>query len=87
MDASAMGISAVLLQVQDGAARVISCFSKTLSKAEKNYYVTRRELLATVKAFEHFHKYLFGRKFLLRTNHSTLSWLLNFRKLEGRTAR
>jgi hypothetical protein len=55
-EASNMGIGVVLSQVQDGGERVIAYFSKTLSKAERNYCVTRWELLAIVKTLEHFHK-------------------------------
>ena len=86
-DASDVGIGGVLSQVQDGQEKVIAYFSKTLSKAERNYCVTRRELLAIVKTLEHFHKYLYGQQFHLRTDHSALTWLLSFRNLEGQTAR
>ncbi|UYV84725.1 K02A2.6-like [Cordylochernes scorpioides] len=74
-DASNTGIGAVLSQTQDGVERVIAYFSKTLSKPERNYCVTRRELLAIVKSIEHFHHYLYGQKFLLRTDHAALRWL------------
>jgi len=40
-----------------------------------------------VKAIKHFHVYLYGRKFLLRTNHSALQWLVSFRHPEGQIAR
>ena len=86
-DASNEGIGGVLSQVQDGQERVISYFSKTLSKPERNYCVTRRELLAIVKSLEHFYKYLYGRKFLLRTDHAALKWLLQFKNPEGQVAR
>jgi hypothetical protein len=86
-DASNVGIGGVLSQVQDRQERVISYYSKTLSKAEKNYCVTRRELLAIVKSLEHFHKYLYGQEFHLRTDHTALTWLMSFKNLEGQTAR
>ncbi|GBN83820.1 Retrovirus-related Pol polyprotein from transposon 297 [Araneus ventricosus] len=66
---------------------VIAYFSKSLGKPERNYCVTRKELLAIVKSIEHFHHYLYGRKFLLRTDHASLRWLLNFREPEGQIAR
>ena len=69
----------VLSQVQNGEERVIGYYSKTLSKPERNYCVTRRELLATVRALEHFHKYLYGREFSLRTDDAALAWLLSFK--------
>jgi hypothetical protein len=40
-----------------------------------------------MKTLEHFHKYLYGQEFHLRTDHSALTWLLSFRNLEGQTAR
>lgn len=40
-----------------------------------------------MKGIEHFHYYLFGRQFLVRTDHSCLPWLLNFRCPEGQMAR
>ena len=43
-----------------------------LSKPEKNYCATRKELLAIVRAVEHCHKYLYGREFLIRTDHAAL---------------
>ncbi|GFQ94957.1 retrovirus-related Pol polyprotein from transposon 17.6 [Trichonephila clavata] len=86
-DASHDSIGAVLSQEIDGQERVIAYFSKCLSRPERNYCVTRKELLAIVKAVEHFHPYLYGRRFLLRTDHASLTWLLNFKNPEGQIAR
>ena len=86
-DASNTGLGAVLSKVQNGEERVIAYYSKTLSKPERNYCVTRRELLAIVRALVHFHKYLYGREFSLRTDHATLAWLLRFKNPEGQLAR
>ncbi|KAF8795542.1 Transposon Ty3-I Gag-Pol polyprotein like [Argiope bruennichi] len=76
-------IGAVLSQKIDGEKRVITYFSKNLSKAERNYCVTLKELLAIIKAVEHFHHYLYGRKFLLEL--ITRHWS-GFQE-SGRTAR
>ncbi|GFW54026.1 retrovirus-related Pol polyprotein from transposon 412 [Trichonephila clavipes] len=86
-DASHESIGAVLSQEIDGEERVITYFSKCLSKPERNYCVTRKKLLAIVKAAEHFHPYLYGRRFLLRTDNASLTWLLNFKNSEGQIAR
>ncbi|GFU89540.1 hypothetical protein TNCV_4803021 [Trichonephila clavipes] len=86
-DASYESIGAVLSQEIDGQERVIAYFSKCLSRPERNYCVTRKELLAIVKSMEHFHPYLYGRRFLLRTEHASLTWLLNFKIPEGQIAR
>lgn len=86
-DASKVGIGAVLSQVQDGEEKVIEYYSKVLTKPERNYCVTRKELLAIVKSVDHFHKYLYGREFLIRTDHAALSWLLRLKNPEGQVAR
>ncbi|GFU37554.1 retrovirus-related Pol polyprotein from transposon 412 [Trichonephila clavipes] len=86
-DASHESIGAVLSQDINGQERVIAYFSKCLSKPERNYCVTRKELLTIIKAVEHFHPYLYGRRFLLRTDHASLTWLLNFKNPEGQIAR
>jgi transposase InsO family protein len=86
-DASNTGIGAVLSQVQDGQERVIAYASRVLTKAERNYCVTRRELLAIVVFVRQFHHYLVGRRFLLRTDHAALYWLFGTKELEGQPAR
>ena len=86
-DASAFGIGAVLSQIQGGQEHVIAYASRTLSKQEKNYCVTRRELLAVVYYVRYFRPYLYGRHFTIRTDHGSLRWLLNFRDPEGQIAR
>ncbi|GBM96236.1 Retrovirus-related Pol polyprotein from transposon 297 [Araneus ventricosus] len=86
-DASNEGIGAVLSQNIGNEERVIAYFSKSLGKPERNYCLTRKELLAIVKSIEHFHHYLYGRKFLLRTDHASLRWFLNFKEPEGEIAR
>ncbi|GBL76562.1 Retrovirus-related Pol polyprotein from transposon 297 [Araneus ventricosus] len=86
-DASNEGIGAVLSQNIGNEERAIAYFSKSLGKPERNYCVTRKELLAIVKSIEHFHHYLFGQEFLLLTDHASLIWLLNFKEPEGQIAR
>jgi hypothetical protein len=81
-DAKSVGIGCSLSSTR--FQRVLAYFSNHLSKAERNYYVTRRELLAIAK---HFHKYLYGQEFHLRTDQSALTWLLSFRNLKGQTTR
>ncbi|CAC5366083.1 unnamed protein product [Mytilus coruscus] len=86
-DASAYAIGAVLSQVQDGKERVIAYGSRCLDKAERNYCVTRREMLAVVFFTKYFKHYLLGRKFLLRTDHGSLTWLQRFREPDGQIHR
>ena len=87
-DASDDGIGAVLSQVQDdGTEHVIAYASRILTKPERRYCVTRRELLAVVTFIHHFRQYLLGRRFSLRTDHGSLTWLSNFKEPEGQLAR
>ena len=74
-DASNDSIGAVLSQSQDGTERVIAFGSRSLDKRERNYCVTRKELLAVVHFLRYFKQYLLGRKFRIRTDHAALTWL------------
>lgn len=71
-DASNDLFRAVLSQIQDGKETVIAYASRTLNSAEKNYSVTRKEMLALVYFVKHFQQYLLGSEFLLRTDHGSL---------------
>ena len=86
-DASNEGISAVLSQGIDGEERPVAFFSRTLTRPQQNYCVTRREVLAVAKSIKQFHTYLYGQQFVVRTDHSALQWLLTFRHPEGQVAR
>ena len=60
-DASDVGIGAVLSQVSDcGSERVIAYASRSLTRPEQRYCVTRKELLAVVEFVHHFRQYLLG---------------------------
>ena len=77
----------MLSQVIDGEEQPVAYGSRMLSRAEKKYSVTRRELLAVVTFIKHFRPYLCGKKFVLRTDHASLRWLFNFKQPEGQIAR
>ena len=86
-DASTQGIGAVLSQVQDGVEKVVSYASRSLYKPERNYCVTRRELLAVVYFIKKHRHYLYRGDFEVRTDHTALKWLLSFKDLKGQLAR
>lgn len=79
-DASHYAIGSVLSQVIDGEERVISYASRKLSKAEVKYCITRKELLSVHYFVTYFRQFLLGRKFVVRTDHRALKWLLSWEK-------
>ncbi len=86
-DASAYAIGGVLSQEQDDLVKVIAYGSRTLQGAERNYCVTRKELLAVVYFLKYYRHYLYGRKVIVRSDHGALRWLLNFKDPQGQVAR
>ena len=86
-DASNEACGAVLQQEDNGELRVLGYYSACFSREEKNYCVTRRELLAIVKACRHFREFLGGRQVIVRTDHSSLKWFNAFKYPDGQFAR
>lgn len=87
-DANDFGIGAVLAQEGEGGMeRVVVYASRALTKEERKYAATKKELLSMVCFTKHFKHYLLGKEFILRTDHNSLRWLHNFQGLEGQLAR
>ncbi len=86
-DASESSIGVELIQIQNGEEVVLSYGSCTLTPAQRKYCTTRKELLAVVKFTRQYKHYLLGRKFMVRTDHNSLAWLMNFKNIEGQLAR
>ena len=60
-DVSVLGLAAVLYHIQDGAEKVISYASRSLTKFETKYPVHKMEFLCLKWAItDQFHKYLYG---------------------------
>lgn len=69
VDASAIGLGAVLVQFNDiETPRIIACASKALTATEQRYPHTHREALAVVWGVERFAYYLSGKSFIIRTD-------------------
>ncbi|MBV2113414.1 MAG: DDE-type integrase/transposase/recombinase [Candidatus Thiodiazotropha sp. (ex Ctena orbiculata)] len=86
-DASDSAIGGELIQVQNGEEKVIAYSSFVLTPEQKKYCTTRKELLSIVRFTRQFRHYLLGRIFTVRTDHSSLTWLLKFKDPQGQLAR
>ena len=67
------------MQIKDGNKVLISAASRILTPAEKNYGVVEREALAVVYGINYFWAYLFGRPFVVITEHQCLKHIQSFK--------
>ncbi|VDH94045.1 Hypothetical predicted protein [Mytilus galloprovincialis] len=74
-DASDNGIGAILLQDEDNIRLPVSYASKKLKASERNYSTIEKECLAIVWAISKFQRYLYGKQFILETDHQPLIYL------------
>ena len=77
--------------MRDGVFLPVAFYSRQLRAAEKRYSATELEALAILSAVAHFSHFLFGREFVVYTDHKALvafrsSKVLN-RRLQGWTLR
>lgn len=86
-DASQYAIGAVLSQNFDGNDLPITFASRTLNKHEENLSVIEKELLAIVYACKYFRPYLYGRKFIIQTDHKPLQWLQSIKEPNSKLLR
>ena len=86
-DASDSGVGAVLLQEVDGMLKPITYISKKLLPRETRYSTIEKEWLAIVWAVERFQVYLYGREFVLQTDHQPLTFMDKARLTNSRVMR
>ena len=72
VDASPVGLGAILTLKHPDGQKVITYASKALSPVEQRYSQTEREALAVVWACEHFHVYILGVPVTVVTDHKPL---------------
>ncbi|XP_038052264.1 uncharacterized protein LOC119724977 [Patiria miniata] len=76
-DASNTGVGAVLLQERDDTGQTfpVAYASRKLLPRERSYAVIEKECLAVVWGIQKFEPYLYGRQFVLQTDHQSLAYL------------
>lgn len=87
VDASAVGIGAVLAQGEVGEERPIAFLSRKLLPRESRYSTVEKEGLAIKWALESLRYYLLGREFVLETDHRALTWIHTMKDHNSRVTR
>ena len=72
-DASDKGLGAVLMQEHMGQLFPVAYISKKLDKTQRAYPIMEKECLAIVWVIQKFSVYLYGRQFVIQTDHQPLS--------------
>lgn len=79
-DASNTAVGGVLSQNN----KPIAFYSRTLNSAERNYSTIERELLSIVETTKNFRPYIFGKQFIIETDHKPLVWLFSLKDPNSR---
>ncbi|XP_060070207.1 uncharacterized protein LOC132550192 [Ylistrum balloti] len=86
-DASDSGLGAILLQMEEDQKMPIAYASRKLLARERAYAVVEKECLAIVWAVQKFEQYLYGKEFVLETDHQPLVYLQRAKIANGRLMR
>ena len=72
VDASKSGLGSILLQLHKDDWHPVAFASRALSKTERRYSQIEKETLAVVCASEKFNQFVYGRRFLVESDHKPL---------------
>ena len=61
------------MQRIEGKYLPIAFYSRSMKSAERNYDTSQKELLAVIKSVEHFKQFLYGKEFVIKTDHHPLT--------------
>jgi RNase H-like domain found in reverse transcriptase/Reverse transcriptase (RNA-dependent DNA polymerase)/Integrase zinc binding domain/Chromo (CHRromatin Organisation MOdifier) domain/Integrase core domain/Retroviral aspartyl protease len=89
-DSSNYAVGAVLSQLEDdGRWHPVAFISSSLQPAERNYEIYDKEMLAIIRAFEHWRQLLLGNPHVIEvyTDHKNLEYYRHPHKLSRRQAR
>ncbi|XP_075737410.1 uncharacterized protein LOC119162224 [Rhipicephalus microplus] len=86
-DASDRGIGAVLLQEHEQILHPVAYASRKLLPREVAYSTVEKEALALVWGVEKFQVFLYGRRFLVQTDHEPLKFIQGAKCSNGRVLR
>lgn len=78
-DASKIACGAVLSQLHGEIELPVAYASRTFTKGEQNKATIEQELLAIHWAINHFRPYLYGRRFVVKTDHRPLVFLFSMK--------
>ena len=77
VDASVLGIGGALCILRKEEEVPVAFYSRQTKNAERSYSATELEALALLCTIEHFSHYLFGKHFIIYTDHKALLSLMN----------
>ncbi len=87
VDASDVGLGAVLAQGESGSERPVLFLSRKLFDRERRYSTVEKEGLAIKWAIDSLRYYLLGREFTLQTDHRALKWMQTMQNSNARILR
>lgn len=86
-DASKMACGAILAQKYDSVDLPIAYASKSFTRGESNKSTIEQELTAIHWAITYFRPYLYGRKFVIKTDHRPLVYLFSMKSPTSKLTR